>query len=343
MKRRDFLKTGAAGAATVGIVGISPAFGQNASLRISTWVPPTHHMTANTLPTWIAAVDEASGGAIKLSIDPAPIAGPPAQYDLVRDGAADIAYHVAAYTPGPFEVARGVENPFLSPNAEIGSQAVYDWYDRNIGLDAEFSDVKVLTMFVHGPGNIHSTMPINTVEDMAGVKLRVGGGGVRMCEALGGAPVAMPANQAYEAIQKGVADGAMFPWEAIKGFRLGELVNHHLEVPGGLYTTVFAVIMNRAKYDALSDENKQVLEDLGGVAGAKIFGKGWDDADAAGKQVAIDNGATISTLSDEQLAIWRERVAFMNDDWIALANEQGQDGAALLDDLRATIAKYASA
>ena len=32
------------------------------------------------------------------------------------------------------------------------------------------------------------------------------------------------------------ADGAMFPFESIGGFRLRELVNYHLEIPGGLYT-----------------------------------------------------------------------------------------------------------
>lgn len=341
MERRDFLK--AASAAGVSLVAFNPTalMAQNASLRIATWVPPQHHMNANTLPTWVGAVKDASGGSLALNVDPAPIAGPPEQYNIVRDGAADIAYHVAAYTPGPFEVARGVEMPFLSPSAEIGSMAAYDWYDRNIGFDTEFKDVKVLTIFVHGPGVLHSKMPITTLEEFQGVKVRVGGGGVKMAEALGAAPVAMPASQAYEALQKGVADAAMFPWESIKGFRLNELVNHHLEIPGGLYTTFFAVIMNRAKWDGLSDEHKQVLTDLGGVEGARMLGKGWDDADKAGK-AAVAADATITVLGDEEKARWAEKVAFVEEEWIALANDRGQDGAALLEDLKATIAKYSA-
>lgn len=313
---------------------------ETVTLRMSTWVPPTHHLPSSTIPNWIKAVDEASGGTLKIKIDPAPIAKPPAQYDIVRDGAADMAYHVVGYTPGPFEILRGAELPFLSPNAEIGSQATYDWYDRNIGFDNEFKDVKVVTIMVHGPGAIHSKQDIKTLEDLQGVKLRVGGGGVRMAEALGATPVAMPAPAAYEAIQKGVADGAMFPYESVKGFRLGELVDHHLEIPGGLYTTPFAVIMNRAKYDKLSDEHKQVLEELGGVKGAQILGKGWDDADKVGRDAAIEQGATINALEGDELQRWKDKIAFMNDDWIKLANERGYDGQALLDDLIATIARY---
>ena len=340
MRRRSFIKTGALSLALACGFGAATALAETVTLRMSTWLPPQHHLVADTLPTWIKAIDEASGGTLKINIDPAPIAKPPAQYDIVRDGAADMSYHVVAYTPGPFEILRGAELPFLSPNAEIGSQAAYDWYDRNIGFDKEFKDVKVVTIFVHGPGAVHSKNPIEKLEDLQGVKLRVGGGGVRMAEALGATPVAMPAPQAYEAIQKGVADGAMFPYEAIRGFKLGELVDNHLTIAGGLYTTPFAVMMNRAKWDGLSDEHKKVLTDLGGVAGAKILGAGWDRADAAGLEAAKAQNGTVRELSDEERARWAEKIAFMNEDWIKKANDAGLDGKALLDDLKATMEKY---
>ena len=251
-----------------------------------------------------------------------------------------MSYHVCAYTPGPFEIVRGLELPFLSPNAEVGSQAAWDWYNRNIGFDKEFKDVKVVTLFVHGPGAVHSKERITTLEELANVKLRVGGGGVRMAEALGATPVAMPASKAYEAIQKGVADGAMFPWESIKGFRLGELVKNHLEIPGGLYTTVFAILMNPRKYNALSDDHKRVLADMGGVNGARMIGKAWDAADVAGKQVAIDGGGKISQLGGSELDRWAEKIDFMNGEWIKKADAQGHNGKALLADLKKSVAKF---
>lgn len=342
MKRRDLLKTGVLAAGLSLGLGSSSALAQEVTLRMSTWLPPQHHLVADTLLEWFKAIEDASGGTLKIKIDPAPIAKPPGQYDVVRDGAADLAYHVMAYTPGPFEIVRGAELPFLSPNAEIGSQAAYEWYDRNIGFETEFKDVKVITLMVHGPGAIHTKKPITSLEDLKNVKLRVGGGGVKMAEALGATPVAMPAPAAYEAIQKGVADGAMFPFESIKGFRLGELLDYHLEIPGGLYTTPFAIMMNRAKFDSLSAAHQKVLTDLGGVVGAKILGAGWDRADAVGRAFALENNGTINQLSETELARWAETIEFMNADWIAKADAAGLDGAALLDDLRATMAKYAA-
>lgn len=181
---------------------------------------------------------------------------------------------------------------------------------------------------------------IKTLEDIANVKLRVGGGGVKMAKALGATPVAMPAPKAYEAIQKGVADGAMFPFESIKGFRLGELLDYHLEIPGGLYTTPFAVMMNPKKYASLSPEHQKVLNDVGGIVGAKILGAGWDRADKVGREEALKKGGKITKLEGAELARWKEKIAFMNDDWIKKADKAGLDGAALLKDLKATIAKY---
>ncbi|MDP4594749.1 MAG: TRAP transporter substrate-binding protein [Beijerinckiaceae bacterium] len=326
-------------AVALGVSGMM-ASAQTVSLRMATWLPPKHHLVADTLPVWIKAIEAASKGTLKIRIDPAPIAKPPAQYDIVRGGSADLVYHVMGYTPGPFEIIRGVELPFLVPNAEIGSQAVWDWYDRNIGFDKEFKDVKILTLMVHGPGAIHTKQKITKLEDLKGVKLRVGGGGVRMAQALGAVPLTMPAPAAYEAIQKGVADGAMFPYEAVRGFRLGELVHNHLSIPGGLYTTVFAIMMNKKKYDGLSAAHKKVLSELGGVTGAKMLGAGWDRADAAGMTFGKEKKGVITVLSPAEVERWKKQIAFMDDDWFAIAKKAGLDGPKLLADLKATVAKY---
>ena len=325
----------------VTFLSTAAAVAETVTLRMSNWLPAKHQILTGSIQPWIDEVEKASNGTLEIRIDPASIAPPPEQYDVVRNGAADLAYHVVAYTPGPFEIVRGVELPFLSPNAEVGSQAVVDWYERNIGFDAEFKDVKVISIMVHGPGAIHTREPVTTLADLKGVKLRVGGGGVRLSEALGATPVTMPGSQAYEAIQKGVADGAMFPLEAVAGFRLYELVNHHLVIPGGLYTTPFALIMNRDRYESLSETQRAALDSVSGVKAAAILGKGWDEADENGLEAALENGGTITEISTEELAKMREAASVVTSNWIELANSRGLDGHALYDDLVATIEKYA--
>ena len=311
------------------------------ALRMAVWLPPVHHLS-HTLTDWAAQIEKASGGSLVVKLDSAPLAKPPGQYDLAKKGVADLAYHVFGYTPGRFQIIRATELPFISPNAEIGSQATWDWYSRNIGAGKEMSDVKLITLWIHGPGLIHTKNEIKTLEDLQGVKLRVGGGGVAMSEALGAVPVPMSATQAHESLQRGTTDGTMFPWESIAGFRLTELVGYHLEVPGGLYSTPFALVMNRKSFDELSPEHQAILDRFGGIAGAKFIGKRWDEADAAGKQSAQANGNTIQTISDGELVRLKEKVAFMDSVWLADAEKLGLDGEALLADLRATMERFAA-
>jgi len=315
------------------------ALGQTVKLRMATWLPSVHHLP-KSLQEWADEVKEASGGSLVIEIDKAPIAKPPGQYDLVKKAIADMAYPVLAYTPGRFHVLRATELPFLSPSAEIGSQAAWDWYARNVG-DKEFEDVKLITFWIHGPGHLHTKTPVKTLGDLEGLKLRVGGGGVAMSEALGAVPVAMSATKAHESLQRGTTDGTMFPWEAIGGFRLNDLVKYHLEVPGGLYATPFALVMNRDKFESLSAEHQAVLTKMGGKFGAKFIGVRWDRADARAREAAIANGNTVASLGEAELENWRNKIQFMDSDWVKKAADQGWDGAALLADLRATMKKFA--
>lgn len=308
-------------------------------LRMANWLPPVHHLV-KTLNEWNEEVKKASGGTLVIELDKAPLAKPPGQYDLVKQGIADLAFHVAGYTPGRFHALRATELPFLSPSAEAGSKATWDWYSRHVGAK-ETDDVHLVTVWVHGPGLLHSKEKITTLEELKGVKLRVGGGGVAMAEALGAVPVALSAPAAHESLQRGTTDGTLFPWEAIYGFKLTELVTNHLEVPGGLYATPFMLVMNKARYEGLSAEHRKVIDEVGGMFGAGFIGKRWDEADQQGKDAAKANGNTIRTISEAELARWKEQIQFMNSDWIKTANEGGWDGEALLADLRATMQKYA--
>ncbi|MHA1572259.1 MAG: TRAP transporter substrate-binding protein, partial [Alphaproteobacteria bacterium] len=128
MKRQSgFLVAGLLVAATTfATLGLSqPVLAQDkVTLRMSTWLPAGHHLSIS-LNEWAAQIAEASDGSLTIAFDSAALAKPPGQYDVVRDGIADLAYPVLGYTPGRFTIMRGTELPFLSPSAEVGSQAAW--------------------------------------------------------------------------------------------------------------------------------------------------------------------------------------------------------------------------
>jgi hypothetical protein len=74
-----------------------------------------------------------------------------------------------------------------------------------------------------------------------------------------------------------------------------------------------------------------------GEVGSAYFGKKWDEADGKAKADAKKMGHDISTLAPDQLKIWKEKLQFVEEDWLKQAKEKGFDGKKLLDDLKATI------
>jgi TRAP-type C4-dicarboxylate transport system substrate-binding protein len=317
-------------------LGMAPASAQKQTLRMAYWAGPSHHMV-KTLEGWAQMIEKASGGNLTLEVDKAPLAKPNGQYDLVKNGVRDMVWHVTAYTPGRFTMLEANALPFICPNAAACSGATWKWYHKH-GLEKkEFTDTKLLTVFVHGPGNVHTTKPAKTLEDIKGFKVRAGGAGVPISKALGMSAVAMPATAAHEALQRGTVEGVLFPWEAMNSFRLTELVKHHLEIPGGMYAATFVIVINPSSFAKLSDANKAALMKVSGEAGSAYFGKKWDEADATAKADAKKLGHDISTLAPAELARWKPKLQFVEDEWLKQAKEKGYDSQKILDDLKATI------
>ena len=322
-----------AGAAILGGTAASqPASAADVTLKFANWLPPFHHWTT-TARDFADSIEKASGGSIKIIMDKAPLAKPPGQYDLAKNGVRDLVMGVSAYTAGRHQLYRMAEVPFATPSAETGSPGLHKWYSKH-GFDKkEFTGTKLISAFVHGPGLLHSKKEIKTLEDIKGVKIRVGGGGVLMAKRLGAVPVAMSATKAHESLQRGTTDAAFFPYESLHGFKLAKLVKYHLEVPGGLYTTSFYVAMSGKKWDSLPSSAKKALNKAGGAAGSKLIGRGWDKADAVGKKAGIAAGNKIQQISASEKARWGKAIKIIKDDWVNKANKKGLNGKALMDEL----------
>lgn len=314
----------------------APASAQKQTLRMAYWAGPAHHMV-KTQEAWIKTIADASGGNLAVEVDKAALAKPEGQYDLIKNGVRDMVWHVPAYTKGRFDMLAAGEIPFLCPSATVCSPALWKWYHKHGLADKEFTDTKLLTVFVHGPGTIHTVKPVKTLEEIKGIKIRAGGAGVPISQALGMSAIAAPATEAHEMLSRGTVEGVLFPYEAVDSFRLTELVKAHLEVPGGLYTATFIIVMNKDAFAKLSPANQAALMKASGETGSALFGKAWDAGDARGREGAKKRGNSIQTLAPAELERWRPMLKFVRDDWLKKAKDRGLDGEMLLKDLEATI------
>ena len=270
------------------------------------------------------------------------MSAPPGTFDAVRDGLADISFTVDGYTPGRFVFTQMAEFPFLGDNSMATSVAYQRVYNKHFAPLGEHRGVKVLGVFTHGPGIIfNSKKPVNSIADGASLKWRIGGGNINeLTKLMGWNTTLKPATEAFELLSTGVMDGTLFPDESVASFKLS-MIKHATIMPGGLYNTSFVFMMNPAKYNALSAQDKAVVDKLSGEYAARLFGAGWDKVDDAsinGAQKA--QGVQRIKASDAFVAEVRSRQATLEDKWAAAAEGKGLKNAKeVLNEFRAEIAK----
>ncbi|MBZ0162558.1 MAG: TRAP transporter substrate-binding protein [Notoacmeibacter sp.] len=340
--RRFALAAAVAGA----VFGSASAFAQEVTLKLHQFLPAQANVPKLVLDVWADKVEADSGGRIKVERYPSMQLGgkPPELMDQAIDGVVDVVWTVVGYTPGRFPRAEVFELPFMMTNAEATSRAYWDMFEKEM-KDTDFKDVHIVGTWVHGPGMFHSNKPIRTVDDLKGMKLRAPTRVITgMLESLGATAIGMPVPAVPEALSKGVIDGCVIPWEVTASLKVPELVKNHTEFgSGALYTTAFVLAMNKAKYESLPDDLKAVIDQNSGQDFSAFAGKTQAASDGPARELAVKAGNNIITLSDEEVAKWKEASRPVYDSWAKEMADKGIDGKALIAEAEALIKKYTDA
>lgn len=310
------------------------------TLRLSNWVPPWHPVSTDILAKWAENVNAASDGRVSIDIV-SPLGKPPAHFDLVKNGVADIAFAIHSYTADRFTLTEMAELPFLAPSAKASSVAYWRTHKKFFEPIDEHRGVHLIGLFTHGPANIFTReTEIASLDDLGNLKIRVAGGITKtIAERLGAVPFFAPAPKSYEVLSKGVADGIFFPTESIMNFKVIPAIKQALKIPGGLYRSSQYVIMNQAKWDALSDADKQAIDSVSGEAMAELAAQMWDTQDALGEQAMLEAGANVRIAEGELMAEIEQRLSDLEATWLEAAKAKGVDGAAALAFFKQQIAE----
>lgn len=318
----------------------APAQSQT-TLTMSSWLPPSHIITKDMMMGWAKQVESATQGRVKVRLLPKAVASPPGTFDAVRDGLADVSLSVHGYTPGRFPMTKMAEFPFLGDSAEAISVAYYRTYMKHMAKLDEHKGLVMLGLMTHGPGQIYMTkQKVTSLSDLANQKIRVGGGVVvDITKAIGAVPLLKPASETYEVLKSGIADGIFFPKDSVPAFKLVPLINHMTVVPGGLYNVSFGLWMNEAKFKGLPKADQDAIMKVSGENFARMAGKVWDGADAAGLASMKAGSIIVRDASPELVAEIKAKTAPLEKAWYDQAKAKGIDGAAVMAEFRAEIQK----
>ena len=349
ISRRKFMKGSASLLAAPALLGVSSARAQDVvTLKLHHFLPPVSNVHVKLLEPWAKQIESDSSGKLKIEIYPAMQLGgkPPQLYDQARNGVVDIVWTLPGKTPGRFPWTEVCELPFIDTSkANTNAPACQEYGETH--LANETNDVKLLCFWAHDQGLIHTNKAIATMEDLAGLKLR---NPTRLAgealTALGAVSVSMPVPQTPEALAQKVIDGCVIPWEVVPSIKVQELTKFHTSVPGSptLYTASFFLAMNKDKFAGLPDELKAVIDKNSGMTFANLAGKMWDDVGAEVAETVKKSGSnTVSEISEAEKARWVEATKPVHDKWIEEMKGKNIDGAALIEQAKALIAKHTAA
>jgi TRAP-type C4-dicarboxylate transport system substrate-binding protein len=316
---------------------LPPSANAQSTLRFNRWLPPNHNVQGGVMVDWAKQVAAATGGRVKVEFTAASLGPPPRQFDLASQGVADIVLGVHGYTPARFRLTQIVEMPFLGEQGEKISAVYWDVHQKYLAKGNEHEGVKLLALWVHGPGIVtNRTRPITKVADFNGLKLRVAGGLMtEIAKTLGAVPIQAPVPQLYEILSRGVADGVLFTGEGITEFNLQKIMRYETKVPGGLFNTSFFLAMSPKAWNALSAADQAAIEKLSGKGLSAASGRSYDERDAVAEKDLKAAGIQISTADKDFIEELKQRLASLESNWIADAKAKGVDGAQALQALRA--------
>ncbi len=333
--------TKALGAAILLAGFAAPAMAQQIELKLSHFLPPGHGMHRDWFVPWGEELAKRTNGKVKVTIFPAGSAfgNPARQLEQAVSGVVDIAHGLRGLPAGRFPRMGIIEFPFLVETANAASRTLWDMYPKHFAK--EFPDtVKVLGLHAHNAGLIHTReKQVKTMDDLKGLRIRSPSPQINaMLQQLGATPVGLPPGDVYENLQRGVIDGAVFPWDPINSFRLFEVTKYHLDARS--YTASFYFIMNKRKYDSLPADVRKAIDDTTGANLIEKFGDWWNQWDAPGLELAKKKGNVLSSLSDAERNRWRDALKPTTEKLLSDLEGQGvKDARAIYAEMQQRIAK----
>jgi TRAP-type mannitol/chloroaromatic compound transport system substrate-binding protein len=255
---------------------------------------------------WVNLVNKLAGDELEIEFRAGGTLMPPTEvFDATETGSIEAAGDWPGYWAG--------RNPAFSPLATTTSLFngvdYLNWIQQWGGFElyqeiyGQYDMVYLPYGITNNESGFMGRTPIESLADLDGKRLRLAGRDQgRVLEQLGGSQVTLSGGEIYQAVERGVVDGAEFSTPGVDyqaGF--AEVVEYWA-VPGWHQSaSVFGVMINKDAWDALSEETQEKLRIAADATMA--WSLAWSERESTeGTEKFIEAGVTINQFSDEDLA-----------------------------------------
>ncbi|MGO4835496.1 TRAP transporter substrate-binding protein, partial [Rhizobiaceae sp. 2RAB30] len=289
-------------ALAAGLTSISPAFTQEATLRVGHVLAPTHQFHLG-LELAAKQLGEATQGRVKLEVFPSSQLGTERDMNVaVRTGALDMVLASPGGASVHLKELAILDAPYLfRDNAHW--QAVVD---GPIGEDwkkhiLEQSGVRIVGWFHRGTRHVISrTVPYETLSAIAGQKIRVADlpPYPQVFEGFGAVPTPIAFSEMYQALESGIVDGADVPLDTIQSQKLFE-VSKFVNLIAWSFAAPGPILIADSSWSQLSaDDQKALVEAI--KVGSVFVTDAFTANDEKVKAQLADAGMTLVKPKDPQ-------------------------------------------
>lgn len=319
---------------------MSHSLAEKITLRYNQWFPSQHWSQKDGLYKYFKEIEQVTEGRVKVRPSAKPLAPPTQNYQAVLRGIADISWGPHGYTPGAFLLTEMVEFPFLTDDAGISSRAYWRTYKKFFEPVGMQDNVVTLAMHVTSGGNIHMrTDAVTTPEDFSGKKMRVQTSVLGdAIQSLGAVPISGSLSELREFLSRGIIDGTMLSDELLYGFKVDKYVKKVTQVPGGIYSNSAFIIMNKQKWEKISEKDRAAIMSISGEKLSEKMGRLWHENDikaraklkkSLGDDYQVASPALIQAI-DSSFNQGRER-------WFKKAESKNVDGVKAFEFYKASV------
>ena len=301
MKRRQFLKTAGIGVAAVAVA--SPAIAQSMpeiKWRMTTSWPKSLDTLYGGAEMMCKVVAEATDGKFQIQTFAGGEIVPGLQVvDAVQNGTVECGHTASYYYFGKDPTFGMGTSIAFGPNQRLNQ----GWFTLGGGKEVLNEFYKKYNCTALLAGNTGCQMggwfrkEINSVDDLKGLKMRIGGFPGRVIQKLGAVPQQIAAGDIYPALEKGTIDAAEWvgPYDDEKlGFYK---VAPHYYYPGWWEGgSMLFTFVNLDKWNALPKNYQAILEQAGHFANTWMIAK-YDEVNPAALRRLLANGVKLHGFS----------------------------------------------
>lgn len=319
-------------AAALGLAAVVAPVHAQVQILFNSYEPPTSG-NYQVVKAWMTEVEKVTEGRVNFQIPPGTLARPEGQWELVTSRVADAAYFLTLRMEDALRLPQLVALPMMGSTGEAAAIALWRTHEKYFAKADEYKDVVLLGYTAAPPLNLFSRdkTGVKSVADLKNRTVLALPPTAKLLGALGARPIVGASATAYEQLSSGVVDmAAGMSFNVVEGFNLARYLNSMTEIPGGLITGAFAVILNKTKWEQIPKRDQDLIRSVSGENFGRLSGVYWDKPEAEARERWVKAGKEIATPTPELMKQLKAAAAPFEEIWIKKAVTRGVDGQAAL-------------